>query len=348
MTIKDIARESGYAVGTVSRVLNGHPNVSPEAREKILEVVRRNNFQVNSNAKRLKQQASHSIAVVVKGSRNLLFATLLETAQSLVEARGYSVILSYHAEEENEVAAARTLCAEHKPMGVLFLGGNRDNLRRDFANLGPPCVLVTTPAGDLGFPNLSSVATDDVLGARAAANYLLDAGHTRIGVIGAEGSAGGSNASQLRFSGFCRALADRGVSIDPQTQCVSARYSLEGGYAGARTLLERDGGLTAIFAMSDVMAIGAMRAARDMGLSVPEDLSILGYDGIELGAYCNPKLTTVRQNGDALARRSVDILLAAIEENAPAVHEIVPFDLVAGESVGRLEKDKKREKDVSR
>lgn len=347
MTIKDIARESGYAVGTVSRVLNGHPNVSPEAREKILAVVRQNKFRLNSNAKRLKQQASHSIAVVVKGSRNLLFATLLETAQSLVETRGYSVILSYHSEEENEVAVAQALCAEHKPMGVLFLGGNRENFRRDFAAMGPPCVLVTTPAGDLGFPNLSSVTTDDVLGARAAANYLLDAGHTRVGVIGAEAPAGGSNSSQLRFSGFCQALADRGVLIDPEAQCVPARYSLEGGYAGARTLLERGGGISAIFAMSDVMAIGAMRAARDMGLSVPGDLSIMGYDGIELGAYCHPKLTTVRQDGDALARRSVDILLAAIEENAPAVHEIVPFDLVAGESVGRLEQDK-REKDVSR
>ncbi len=162
MTIKDIARESGYAVGTVSRVLNDHPNVSPEAREKVMEVVRRTGFQPNSNAKRLKQQASHSIAVVVKGARNLLFATLLETIQSLVEAKGYSVIISYQSEEENEVAAARALCAEHKPMGVLFLGGNRDNFRRDFAGIRRPCVLVTTPAGDLGFPNLSSVATDDV------------------------------------------------------------------------------------------------------------------------------------------------------------------------------------------
>lgn len=343
MTIKDIAKESGYAVGTVSRVLNDHPNVSPEARAKVMEVVRRTGFQPNSNAKRLKQQASHSIAVVVKGARNLLFATLLETIQSLVEAKGYSVIISYQSEEENEVAAARALCAEHKPMGVLFLGGNRDNFRRDFSAIRPPCVLVTTPAGDLGFPNLSSVATDDVLGARAAANLLLDAGHQRVGVIGGESSVltptMGCNTSQMRFVGFCQALADRGVPMDPEAQSVKTRYSMEGGYAGARTLLERDRGITAIFAMSDVMAVGAMRAARDMGLSVPNSLSVVGYDGIELGAYCNPKLTTVRQDGDALARRGVDILLAAIEESAPAVHEIVPFDLVAGESVSKLARD---------
>ncbi len=340
MTIKDIARESGYAVGTVSRVLNDHPNVSPEARSRVMEVVRRTGFQPNSNAKRLKQQASHSIAVVVKGARNLLFATLLETIQSLVEAKGYSVIISYQSEEENEVAAARALCAEHKPMGVLFLGGNRDNFRRDFAGIKRPCVLVTTPAGDLGFPNLSSVATDDVLGARAAANLLLDAGHMRIGVIGGESSVltpiMGCNTSQMRFVGFYQALADRGVPMDAEAQSVKTRYSMEGGYAGARTLLERDRGITAIFAMSDVMAVGAMRAARDMGLRVPDDLSVVGYDGIELGAYCNPKLTTVRQDGDALARRGVDILLAAIEDGAPAVHEIVPFDLVAGESVSKL------------
>lgn len=337
MTIKDIARESGYAVGTVSRALNDHPNVSPKAREKIMEVVRRYGFQPNSNAKRLKQQASHSIAVVVKGAGNLLFAGLVEQVQTLVESRGYAVIVHYLGEDDDEVEAARLLRAERKPQGVLFLGGNRDNFRRGFAALPCPCALVTTPAQDLGFENLSSVSTDDVAGARAAANYLLDAGHRRIGVIGGESSVltpvMGCNTSQMRFVGFYDALVERGVPFEADKQSVVSRYSLEGGYQGAKTLLERCDGLTAIFAMSDVMAIGAMRAVADQGLRVPQDVSVLGYDGIALGGYCIPKLTTIRQDGETLARRGVEVLLDAVEGGKVAVHEIVPFTVVEGESV---------------
>lgn len=342
MTIKDIARESGYAVGTVSRVLNGHPNVSPAARAKILEVVGRHGFRPNANARRLKQQASNSIAVVVKGANNLLFAGVVETVQTLLEGRGYSVIVSYQGEDGDEVRAAQNLRAERKPLGVLFLGGSRENFRRGAEGIGCPCVLLTVPAGDLGVENLSSVAIDDAAGARTAMEYLLDAGHRAVGVIGGESgplpdaaTVGVGNTSQTRFAGCRQALETRGLAADWDKRSVMEAYSLQGGYQGAVTLLERCPGLTAIFAMSDVMAIGAMRAIRDRGLRVPEDISVMGYDGIELGRYCIPKLTTIRQDGGAMARRGAEILLDCLEKQAPCVHEVIPFRLWEGESVAR-------------
>lgn len=342
MTIKDIARESGYAVGTVSRALNNHPNVSPAAREKILEIVKHYGFQPNANARRLKQQASNSVAVVVKGTHNLLFAGLVETIQTLVEGKGYSVIVSYQGEIGNEVAAARTLCAERKPLGILFLGGDRENFRLGAETVGCPCVLITVPAEDLGCGNLSSVSTDDVAGAKAAMEYLLNAGHRRIGVIGGESDAAApgsphGNTSQMRFAGCCEALAERGLAAEEDKLLARTRYSLRGGYEAAVTLLERNPDLTALFAMSDVMAIGAIRAVRDKGLRVPEDISVVGYDGIELGQYCSPKLTSVWQDGEAMARRGAEILLACMENNAPCAHEVVPFRLVEGESVMKRE-----------
>lgn len=339
MTIKDIARESGYAVGTVSRALNGHPNVSPAAREKIMEIVRRHEFHPNANARHLKQQASNSVAIVVKGTRNLLFAGMVETIQSLVESRGYSVIVNYQGEDGNEVEAARALRAERKPLGILFLGGNRENFRRGVGEIGCPCVAITVPAGDIGFDNLSSVATDDVAGAKAAVEYLLDAGHRVIGVIGGKSEAvmGDSegNTSQMRFAGCRQAFEERGVTVDWDKQSVMTRYSLRGGYDGATALLERCPELTALFAMSDVMAIGAMRAIRDMGRSVPEDVSVVGYDGIELSRYAFPKLATVHQDSETLARRGAEVLLEQLENQGPCIHEVIPFQVLEGESVAR-------------
>lgn len=337
MTIKDIARESGYAVGTVSRVLNHHPNVSPEARGKVMAVVERYGFQPNTNARRLKQQGSNSLAVVVKGAKNLLFAALVESIQATVAEKDYSLIVSYQDEDSDEVEAARELQAERKPLGIIFLGGNRDNFRRGFDRIQCPAVLLTTRAGDLGFENLSSVSTDDVAGATEAVNYLLDAGHRAVGLISGVSSLApsdvGCNTSQSRLTGCRRAFEQHGVAFDVERQTAVARYSMEGGYEGARRLMENCPELTAIFAMSDVMAIGAMRAIRDEGLRVPEDISVIGYDGIELAGYSIPKLTTIEQNGEKMVRRGVEILLDSIERNAEAVHEIVPFRLSVGESV---------------
>ena len=119
MTIKDIAKESGYAIGTVSRVLNNNPSVSPAARAKILEVIKRYNYQPNSNAKHLKQQSSDGLALIVKGTQNMLFVDILEKMQAILEERGYVSTVYYIDEEANEVAQAELICAERNLM-VLF------------------------------------------------------------------------------------------------------------------------------------------------------------------------------------------------------------------------------------
>ena len=123
MTIKDIARLSGYGVATVSRVLNDHPDVSEEARRRVLAVVEEQGFQPNNNAKHLKQQASTSIAIIVKGTMNLLFADLVEKLQALLREAGRDAAVYYLDEDANEVAYALQLCRERKPLGIIFLGG---------------------------------------------------------------------------------------------------------------------------------------------------------------------------------------------------------------------------------
>lgn len=340
MTIKDIAQRAGYAVGTVSRVLNGHPDVSDEARAKILAVVAETGFQPNDNARHLKQRESSSIAVIVKGARNLLFAGILEEIQSRVRAAGRAAAVYYLDEDDDEVEQAVRVCRELKPLGILFLGGNQNNFADRFERVTCPCVLVTTRADTMGFQNLSSVSTDDAEGAAQAIRRLIEAGHRRIGVIGGHFRAGcgrgGANTSQTRFFGCRRGFLEAGVPFDEELQFQAARFSMPGGYEAANALLERCPDLTALFAMSDVMAIGALRAIRDRGLRVPEDISLIGYDGIEQAGYCVPRLATVRQRSGRLARRSVEILLRQAAGGGGAVHEIVPFQLLPGESIRDL------------
>ena len=331
MTIKDIARESGYAVATVSRVLNNRPDVSPEARAKVKAVLEAHNFTPNNNARHLKQPSSTSIAVVVKGTFNALFSHILETMQTKIEGAGYTANFYYLDEEANELDQAKQVCRERKPLGLLFLGGSVNRFRTEFSDISLPSVLVTNSAGSLAFENLSSVSTDDTAGAACAVSHLMDHGHTRIGVIG--GNLELSYTSQLRYLGCIQAFNERGISFREELQYQAARFSYQSAYDAANQLMDHMKDLTAIFALSDVMAIGAIRAIRDRGLRVPEDLSVVGFDGIDLAYYYDPKLTTIRQQQDRLAQRSVEILLDCIENGHKSVHEIVPFELVMGESV---------------
>ena len=331
MTIKDIARLSGYAVGTVSRVLNGSPNVSEAARKAVEDVVRQYDFKLNNNAKHLRQQAHSGIAVIIKGTHNMLFAAIVEEMQRLVREMDVTLNLYYIDEYESEVEQAIRICAERRPLGIAFLGSNLEEFRRRFADISVPCVLVTNSGAEIGFDNLSSVTTDDAAGAEMAVSHLISLGHTKIGILG--GKMSSSNAASTRYVGCLRAFAARGVPFQPDTQMVSARFSMAGGYEAMQALLEKMPDITAVFAMSDVMAVGAIRAIRERGLRVPEDISVVGYDGIETGQYLFPRLTTISQQQHALARRSLEILISAIRENAAAVHEVTPFCLVAGESV---------------
>ncbi len=333
ITIKDIARESGYAVGTVSRVLNNRPDVSETARKKIMEVVEKYNFRLNSNAKHLKLQTVSSIAVIVKGSNNMLFASMMGQLQNYIEDKGYECLIYYLNETENEVEQAIQVNRDRKPMGILFLGSNYHVFRQQFSNIDIPCVLVTNSAKELNYPNLSSVSTDDTEAARAAVNYLISLGHTNIGILG--GYLDGPAAAN-RLEGCKKAFTENNIIFNEETQYEPSMFVMERGYKAMCNLLDRMPEMSAVFTMSDVMAIGAMRAIKDRGLKIPDDVSIVGFDGIELTEYLVTKLTTIRQNREQIAKRSIEILLEKIEGKGDAVHELIPFRLITGESTKQL------------
>lgn len=331
MTIKDLAAKTGYAVGTVSRALNNHPNVSERARQVILEAAAESGFQLNINAKQLKQHHSTTILVVVKGTGNELFGEMVESIQNLIAQTRYQLVVDYMDEDENEVLRALQLCREKKPLGILFLGGNNQNFARDFGGIDIPCVLVTNDASTLTFDNLSSVSTDDREAARRAIDTLIGLGHGCIAVIGGDRTV--SDISRLRYEGCLQSFAEHGIAFDPRQDYQGVRFSYRDGYRATRELLNNSRPYTAIFATADVLAIGTIRALRDCGMRVPEDISVMGLDGLPLGSFLVPQLATIRQTVSLLAKRSVEILLDSIEQGAPACHETVPFEVLSRESV---------------
>ena len=194
-----------------------------------------------------------------------------------------------------------------------------------------PCVLLTNSARGLGYDNLSSFTTDDAAAAGEVIDYLYACGHRRIGVLG--GNLSGEQISSQRLRGVYAAMARNGLDFDPARQYEPCRYSMAEGYRAAKRLLEREPGLTALFALGDVIALGAMRALADQGLSVPGDISVVGYDGTSSAAYSVPRLTTIRQDTAQLAERGVQTLLRGIHYAQPPIHEAVPFTLLQRESV---------------
>ncbi len=336
MTIKDLAAKTGYAVGTVSRVLNDHPNVSEKARRAILAAVAESGFELNVNAKQLKQSHGTAILIIVKGTANALFAQMVEDIQAALRPTGWPVFVDYMHGGDNEVRRAMALHREKKALGVIFLGGNLENLRADFEKLGIPGVLVTNNAESLHLAGLSSVYIDDRRAARQAVEQLLSLGHRRFVLVG--GHRRYSDISRLRWEGAREAFEAAQIPFDPELDYSTCYFSADSGYTGTMELLDRGREFTAIFTMSDLMAIGAIRALGDRGLRVPQDVSVMGFDGLPLGQYLMPRLSTVEQPCTPMARKAVELLNAMIESDAQPRHEAVPFSLLYRESAGPVKK----------
>ena len=333
MTIKDLAEKTGYGVATVSRVLNNQPNVSEKARRAILQAVEESGFQINSNAKQLKAHAS-SILVVVKGTANEMFGEMIETIQNRVAQTQYPLYVDYMDEDSNEVLRAIQLCREKKPLGILFLGGNSQNFLRDFYKIDIPCVLVSNDGSGLRYPNLSSVTTDDRQASRCAIDSLVALGHRKFVIVGGDREV--SDISRLRYEGCMQSLLKHGIAFDEALDYQGVRFSFQDGYNATQQLIASGRSFTALFAIADVMAIGAIRALHNNGLRVPEDVSVMGFDGLPLGSFLVPQLSTVVQSRQQMALRSVEILIQQMEDGGEPVHESVPYTLYQRESTRRI------------
>jgi len=307
-TIREVASAAGVSIATVSRVLNGRPDVAPATREAVLRAVRDQRFSTNRSARALSGGRTGLVGVTLPLVEAAYFAFILAGAAEALHEQDMRVVLSptLHL-HDRAVTLLDRLMHGTTDGAVLMLPEETNEELKALQRLGYPFVVVDPRVPlDEGVPSVSAA---NASGARALVQHLLSLGHRRIGAVGGFAE---WTASVERLNGYHAAHSAAGVLPDPAL-VVEGDYTIEGGEEAAATLLDRPEPPTAIFAFNDNMAIGVLRAARARGLRLPEDLSVVGFDDSEQAAIVTPALTTVRQPLAEMGRMAVSLLLRLLE-----------------------------------
>ena len=332
MTIKDVAEHSGVSVSTVSRVLNNHPDVSEAVRSRVLETVRELHYVPNSSARDLVRPQSDAIGLVVRGVGNPFFSSVIRAVEQAVNQAGYTMVLHQIPSGEDEIRAAAELARSKRLLGLILLGGCFDYTPEQMAALEIPFVCsFTNSFGSLKKDAYSSVSIDDQAEARRAVEVLIRQGHRKIAVL--LDSVQDHSISELRYRGYCQALSENGIPLEPDLVAETGAFDMSAAYEGTRRLLARKKEFTALFVIADSMAIAAMKALHDSGRRIPEDCSIIAIDGIDMSSYTVPTLTTLIQPQEAMGEEAVRILVDMVEERAANRHIRMDTTLRIGGSV---------------
>lgn len=315
ITIVDIAKDAGCSINTVSRALNNMPGVSAASRARVLASARRLGYVPSRIARSLLTKRTRTLGVIVTDCTNPFYARLIRAIDDTALSFDHSVVLCNSSEEHEREVRALQLLIESRVDGMLITPVQfssehiRDLMRRNI-----PFVLVGRR-----FPNLDTchVMSDNQAGAREATSLLLSLGHRRIGHV--TGRLEISSVEE-RLAGYREALRAYGVEFD-ESLVARAERDVEGGRECARRLLALTLRPSAIFAYNDLQALGVMQAARELGVRVPKDLAVVGYDNIELSAFFEVPLTTVAQPSYEIGRAAATLLFRLIETGNVAPEE---------------------------
>ncbi|PZU28413.1 MAG: LacI family transcriptional regulator [Stenotrophomonas sp.] len=328
-TIYDIAKHVGVSAGTVSRALTRPDKVLPATRKRIEQAAAKLGYVPNSVARTLKTQRSGKILVTVPDIANPFFAQILQGAEDAAQAVGYAVLLGdtqHQAEREERYAQ---MLRRNEADGLIVLGHRLPPTARDIVKQqGSTAPVVNGCEFDptLGIP---SVHIDNAAAARVVMEHLYGLGHERIAVVGGPPD---NPLHQQRLEGVRAAAKARGRLR--QLSIVPGDFSLESGHAATMALLARSSMPTAIFCFSDQMALGALAACRDLGVAVPDALSIVGFDDLASSSFLSPPLTTIRQPMREIGARAVNLLLAIIGRVDVPLQQTLDFDLMVRGSTG--------------
>ena len=341
ITIKDIAKKCGVGVSTVSRAINNHPDISEETKSKIMKVVKENNFVPNKSARNLKILDSKTIAVLIKGIDNPFFQKMIKVFEEEIQNRKYSFILHRVDTDQDEVEVALELIKEKRLKGIVFLGGKFSHQEKKLKEIQIPFVLSTIAIAENVDRNIySSVSVDDKSESEKIVNFLCDQGHTKIAILVAGKS--DRSISKLRVEGYRNALKSRNIPINENlirhTDDNENIQVIENGYKLMKELLESKEEFTAVYSISDSMAIGASKAILESGKRIPQDYSVVGFDGLDITYYYNPSITTIRQPVDDMARETTKILFDLINNKTKNQHKVFKGELIVRESTSKLSK----------
>lgn len=334
VTIKDVARRAGVSITTVSHVINQTRTVSGPLRDQVLQAMQELGYRPNTLARGLRRGETSTIGLVIPDNSNPYFAELARLIEDQGFNHGYSVILCNTDDNPvKERTYIEALLAKQVD-GILFIPtGKQTQPLAELIHPQVPVVVLDREAPDLDAP---VVLADNVNGGLEAVRYLLALGHRRIACITGPKTLA---ASLGRLTGYRQALEEAGIAVQ-ETWIQPGNFRVQGGEEAMRQLLTLDPPPTAVFACNDVMAIGALRAVRTAGLTVPGDISIVGYDDIEIASAVIPALTTMAQPVTEMARQAVEQLLGLIHaEGQPAARPertLLPARLVVRDSCQRI------------
>jgi LacI family transcriptional regulator len=337
-TIKDIAERSGVSISTVSLVLNNNPRISSATRERVRKTIQRSGYQPNRMARTLAWQHTRTLAVLLPqlkhGFADIYFGEIVSGIYDRACELGYKILLEVARTEFVETKEYLRLVDQKFVDGILFIGASSQHrFVEDFADGTRPMLMVNNYSKEI---DLNYVVSNYRLGACQAAQHLLRLGHERIGVI--SGGLLEIQTCQDILESFKEALAEHHIILDPDL-IINGRLTEEGGMNAAALMLRQGPQPTAIFALNDKMALGAIKTLNELDIRVPQDIAVIGFDDILQASFSIPSLTTIHQPLYEIGKQSCERLIGLIRHKVERVREVVPVYLVVRESCGAKTKD---------
>ncbi len=334
-SIKDVARLAGVSTATVSRTLSKPDKVAETTRNKVMQAVEQSGYVANTLARNFRRRRTNTVVVLVPDITNSFFSNIIQSIESVAHDNGYRILLVDMQNKPERALEYGELVAQRQADGIISLGKTIPFKyragRKSIDPKWPPFVMVCEYDGMIPVP---TVCIDNLNAAREAVDYLIALGHRRIAYIN------GPENSPLcldRIKGYRQAMKAVGVS-NTRSLVFNGDFSLDAGREAMTAILNSEDPLpTAVFCANDAMAIGALQCIKARGLSVPGDISLMGFDDIKFSAYCDPPLTTVRQPrnriGEVAMQRMLDLLH---ERHVPNAREMLPHELVLRQSTAAL------------
>lgn len=323
VTIKDVAKHAGVGIGTVSRVLNGGNSVRESTKEKVEEAIKALEYTPNQQARRLVTGKSLTIGIIAPFFTSQSVVERLRGIETIIAASNYDMIMFNIDSRERLDKYTRQLATDDKVDGLIVISMGTENpeiMRLVDANI--PTIIL-----DAESETMPNVTIDDVAGGYQATKHLIKLGHVIIGFVSDKLQAElGNHSSDDRFEGYKRALADSNIPFRPEL-VQTLGYTRQDGYQMGNAILRQDKRPTAIVAGSDILAVGILHSAREIGLEIPYNLSVIGYDDIEMAEFM--ELTTIRQPLYESGQKAAEMLLRLLDNpNVEKEEYLLPTSIV--------------------
>ncbi|MDO4323106.1 MAG: LacI family DNA-binding transcriptional regulator [Lachnospiraceae bacterium] len=332
VTIYDVAKAAGVSVATVSRIMKTPEIVKRETRERVMKVIEEMNYQPNALARQLRTQQTNMIIVIVPDIENAFYHEIIRGIEAEAEANGYQVLIADLKGQPSLEKYYVEAIQRHQVDGIISISASMAEKLLEIVTGDYPVVMVVQGIDKENVPNIT---IDNATAARKMMSHLISIGHKEIAHIT---SSEALPLYQERLKGYIAALEGNGISVDEEL-IRKGEASIRGGYEQMEILIRKKKKFSAVFAAGDTMAIGAIKALKDNGLSVPEDCAVVGFDDIDIASFFEPALTTVRQPKRQMGEVAFRKLLAKIKkESIEDIRTVLPYEIVIRDSCGYLKR----------